>query len=658
MYYRLVKQGFNSRGTLVPVGVEYDAIKDPTKDYYLSMYYYNEEQYKTFKEHNSVSGIVDVVTPFLVFDMDSEEDLEAARKDTVQLVNRLLTHGFKDDQITVCFSGKKGFSVEIFTNKLLSPEEFKSITSTLSEGLNTRDTAIVNPSRIIRVPLTKHQDTGLYKLPLNFNNLTELPIESIKELAQSTSNAAPWLMNEAIIPDAVLAMAGEGEAKQEVPLTITEINDIDYNKKPKDMPACKYSILNGFFQKGHRNDSLMALAAHFKARGFPQEATYNVLKAAARLQGQRYPEQEPIKKEEIWNTIIKSVYGPLWQGKTYSCSSHAWLKAVCPKGKHSCDNKYGKTKEIITISEVSNTFKSYAEDIDKNTILTGIPEIDKNVRLQTKSHVVIAGCSGSGKSTLMLNILKHASKNDQVTLFGSHDMSDVITFQKIAQSVTGLNDKELFRRYKLEPNFRAEVDLRVMQEYKNVLFDFSGGVTIDQLYERLYKAKIEHGSKLRLAVYDYINLISGPYSDANANLAYIAPKLKDLANELDVLVISLAQIGRDKGGPAAPLRDSRVAKGSSAIEESATVLFGLWREFYNTEHDNYVTIAALKTRMGKEFKQDLHWNGLTGEIRGLSKEEAEKLKELRDDKEMDEGGGPKGFGSGVAKVKMKYKDLF
>jgi RecA/RadA recombinase len=611
------------------------------------MYYYNEAQYKQFQQTNTVSGVTDVVTPFIVFDLDNENDIELARKEAIELVSKLIAKGFTEDQITICFSGKKGFSVEIFTNTLFTPSEFKNLTKALSEGLTTRDEKIVNPSRVLRVPLTTHPDTGLFKLPITMAQLCEMPSDAIKAMAKDASNAAEWYMDEVLVPEAVLQLK-DVTSTAAIHKPIEDLSELDYSQKPKDMPACKYSILNGFFKKGHRNDCLTALAAHFKARGFPKNITNGILVEAAGLQAQRHPEDSAVGEAEIWNTVIQSVYGPNWQGKTYSCKNHQWLKDLCPNNHYGCEHSYGKNKEVITIDAVSSIFKKYADEIEKNTIPTGIKEIDSQVRLQTKSHVVLAGSAGCGKTSILLNILKNASDRGQVALFGSLDMGDALVYQKLAQKVTGMDDKVLFNRYKSENNFRAEVDAMISKSYKNTLFDFSSGVTIDQLYERLYKAKMEYGSDLRLAVYDYINLISGPYSDANANLAYVAPKLKDLANELDLLVISLAQIGRDKGGPNTPLKSHRIAKGSSAIEESATVLFGAWREFYNTPNDNYISIAALKSRMGREFTEDLYWNGLTGEIRGLTGEEADKLAELRDNKEMESN-------DSLGKVKLMYK---
>lgn len=109
------------------------------------------------------------------------------------------------------------------------------------------------------------------------------------------------------------------------------------------------------------------------------------------------------------------------------------------------------------------------------------------------------------------------------------------------------------------------------------------------------------------------------------------------------MIISLAQIARSKGGPSTPLLDSRVAKGSSAIEESATVLFGIWRPGYNRGiNDKFMTISALKTRMGKEFTESLYFNGLTSEIRDLTSDEQKQYEHLVD--EIEEEKGSKGRG--------------
>jgi hypothetical protein len=916
-----------------------------------------------------------------VFDFDSKDDTEQARKDTVELVSRLISLGVARDQMLVSYSGSKGFSVELETVHSFTPTQLKNVAQNLATGLNTLDTKIYNASRVFRVPYTKHPATGLYKLPISIEQLSEFNMDQIKELAKNLDNAASPAVDGVELPQAILALANS--APEVTP--IAEVGDIDYSKKERGMPSCKYRILNGDFPSGNRNNALMALGAHYKSKGVPKEVNYRILKGAAELQGRRY-NQTPFDKTEIWNNIIEVLYGPHWKGATYSCADHDWLKAICPTGGK-CSGK--AKKEFVTIDSVSDIFSNYATNIDKNTIKTGIDTIDDSIRLQTHSHVVIAGSSGSGKclgkgtlvlmydgstkvvedvkvgdllmgddstprtvlslargsetlykvsqedgadyivneshilslkctndqqhkatktyianrvvdisvkeylnasgkfkecfkgykaavefeeksqpipaylmgywlgngskskpqvsmhakdvevleyiknyatakgykfnaaresengvsvyfygnknefvntlrelelvndkhvhriyltgskaqrldliaglldsdghydpnkntfeftssderlmqqfqwlcrsvgykctykrelkhyrsftkgklyegdavayrayltgdrldlipnklarkravaqikqryqdctkislenigfgeyfgfeidgnkrfvlgtdftvthnTSTILNILNNASKAGLKAVMGSMDMGAPLIYQKLAQKVSGLTDKRLYDIFKNKDQKRIkEIQQKIMEEYKNVFFDFRSGVEIGELRENLLAMKDQHGSDLKLVVYDFINRIRGPYSDETANLAYIAPKLSDLANETETLIISLAQIARSKGGPATPLTDSRIAKGSSAIEESATVLFGLWRPGYNKgDQDKYLRIAALKTRMGKEFSVGLGWDGMTGNIRSLSSEEEADL-EILETKDTEKDG--------------------
>lgn len=643
MEYVRVCNGLSDKGKLVPSTELYEHILDQNKDWYKSLYYYNDLHFKSFKELGSVAGIIDVVSGNLAWDFDSD-DLEEARAQTQELCARLLAHGLTPDMFTICFSGNKGFSVEIKTTSRLSPSEFKNITSNLAKGLSARDSKIINPSRIFRMASTRHPKSGLFKLCLTLTQLSELSTDMIKKLAQDHTNTLPEAWNldkEVVLPELVLKLAKEEVTDQVKP--IAELGELDLSAKPKNIPHCKWAILNGFFKEGNRHHCLMALGAHLKSQGFPKEVVYRMLKGAVELQETRFPTKNPIDKKQIWDTIINSIYNASWQGKNYSCKDHDFLKEVCPVlNTPKCS--ITKKEKVVSIDHVSNVFLDYAANIDANTVLTGIPLLDKKCRLQTKTHSVIAGCSGSGKTTLILNILKNISARGQKAVFGSLDMSDAVLYQKIAQQISGLNDDALYRLYKTHDPKIKDINAEIAKAYKNVMFDFRSGQNIEEIRENLLALKEKHGDELKLAVYDFINLIGGPYSDETANLAYIAPKLKDLANEAGVLIISLAQVARAKGGPATPFKDHRIAKGSSAIEESATVVLGVWREGYNTPNDNYMTVAGLKMRMGREFKLDLHWSGATSEIRELTAAEDIDLEEFRAAKEAEEEGSSGGWG--------------
>lgn len=632
MKYKRLCVGLSDHGKLLPKNEVMLSVKEYSKDYYISLFDYTEEHYKTFQANPTVAGITDVTTNVLLFDFDNESDLEKSRADAVELCSRLAGHGIKADEMAIAFSGHKGFTIEIHTSAELAPAEIKRICLNLGHGLETLDGQIYNASRIVRVYFTKHQKSGLYKIPLTLNELSELPLETIKQMAKDGQSNVEHMAQDVLLPGSILNL--KTKDVEVITDTTNEISDLDLSAKPKHMPSCKYAILHGIFKPGNRSQALMALAAHFKSQGYPKEVTYRLLKGARELNERRYPSTESsdtANKDYIWNNIIEQVYGPNWKGATYACKDHTFLQQSCPvKGTSKCG--INKREPVVSISDVSSIFTNYARNIDKNTIKTGIKPIDEQLRLQSNSHVVIAGCSGAGKTTLVLNILNNLSLAGSKALFGSMDMGSPLVYQKLAHKVSGLNDKQLYELYKNGSSRVAEIDKAIADNYRNVFFDFRSGVDFEELRENLLSLKEKHPDTLKLAVYDFINRIRGPYSDETANLAYIAPRLADLANETDTLIISLAQIARAKGGPSTVLQDSRVSKGSSAIEESASAVLGIWRPAYNTDQDKFLTIAALKTRMGKEFVQPLYWNGLTGEIRELNAEEEFELDQLEERK--------------------------
>ena len=634
-YYRVCKF-LQDKGTMVPEDEIVNFINDFEREWYTSIFYFNESQLADFKVKGTVAGMTGMRTNKLFFDFDDKEHIENAKDDALVLVKKLLDNGLKRDEFNICFSSNKGFSVEIYLTSDYTAKEIKVIAKELAGELKSWDSVVYNENRIFRHPYTKNLKSGLHKIPISVETLEASSVDQIRTLARNLSNGIEYYPTKVNLPNALTIHIPKVEEE------LIEIAD-EFERKMKFIPACKEAILQGFFKPGKRNNALMALAAGLKGAGLHKEANYRLLKAAAEAQAKRY-NQDPYAKEEIWTKIVEVVYGPSWNGATYSCRDHPFLEEICKQtGPHQCRLK--ETTSLVTINSVASTFEKYAKDIDKNTIKTGIDVIDRQIMLQTCSHVVLAGCSGSGKTTLILNILNKLSKNNLHGIFGSMDMNSNLIYQKLAHKVSGLNDKKLYALY--QENNREEIlkiNTQINEEYKNILFDFRSGQSIEDLRTNILRSKDHHGDKLKVVVLDFINRIRGPYSDETSNLAYIAPRLSDLANESETMILSLAQTARHKGGPDTPLTDSRVSKGSSAIEESATVLFGIWRPGYNQgADDKYMCISALKTRMGREFTESLHFNGLTGEIRGLTGDEQTQFEHYveskKDTKEAEDRNG-------------------
>lgn len=637
-YYRL-SEGLN-KYKLVPISEDiWNHIKTNNKDYYRSLYIYNDEHYKQWKATGSVSGIKNTKTNRLFFDFDSGENLSWAKEDAVTLTTRLIKDGISSDNIQIAFSGSKGFSVEVETKTLFTPEEFKNITFALAKDLKTFDRVVNDANRIIRVVGTKHPKSGLYKIPLTVNQLSELPVEIIKEMASTDEVDADvmsgWVPVE--IPQGVIKLKETVKIEKKKSEVIT--HDLDMSLKPKWLSEVRYALQEGYFPtgQGHRNHAFMILASTYKKQGFNKEVVYRMLKGVAEVQAQRN-NSERYADDELWNNVVNVIFSENWKGGIYKDSEDPFLLETAER----LGLKVNKEDEEQTVSasSVSDIFKRFAMNIDKNTMKLGIQTIDENITVTTSMLVGLLAAPSAGKTSLSLNILNSNSKRNINSVFFSLDMGAPLVFQRLIQKHTGYTSKKIFQMYKDGNPEVEKFNSIIEKEYANVKFCFKSGITVDGIKSIIVdqNEKLDPQNKIKLVVIDYLECIQGPYSDATANTGLISQQLKDLANELECTVLLLLQPQKQAGDPSDELLSYRKIKGSSAIEQAASIIFTMWRPGFSAqkpEDDKYMTVAAVKNRMGQLGSFDFGWEGLKGIITEIDDLEKEELDELRKRKQLE-----------------------
>lgn len=628
-YIRLA-EGLNKYKLIPTTENVWDHISSNDKDYYTSIFQYNDTHYKQWKEKRTVSGIKDVTTNKLVFDFDDAANPEAARGDALQLVTRLLSHGLTQENIQVSFSGNKGYCVEVETTETFTPEQFKNVTFGLASDLKSFDAVINDPNRILRVVGTRHPKSGLYKFPLSTSQLSELNTDTIKSLATSVDNINEDVINawtQAQLPSTIKAMQTVVK-KETAPLEPID-NDLDLSKKPKWLSDAKYALQEGYFGSGERNTAFMVLASTYKNQGFSKEIVYRMLKGVAEIQARRN-NVERYADEELYNNIVEVVCSPNWKGGSYSYENTPLLQEVTKR----LGLKPPKAEDtsLVQVNDVSDVFRKFATEIDKNTIKLGIDEVDANVRVTTSMLVGLLAAPSAGKTSVSLGVLNAISKSNLKAMFFSLDMGAPLVYQRLIQKHTGLSGKKIFEMYRNGDSRLKEFEKRVGDEYKNVKFCFKSGITVDDVKSMILQQQEQDGERAKLIVIDYLECLQGPYSDATANTALVAQQLKDVANELEVCILLLLQPQKHAGDPSDELLSMRNIKGSSVIEQACSVIFTMWRPGFspkNPEEDKYLTIAVVKNRMGQLGSFDFSWNGLTGDITELVEEERVELNELR-----------------------------
>lgn len=638
MNYRVLNQGLAGRRKLYPIEKNfYDLVEDNNKDYYTSIFIYNDEHREQLERTGSLAGAKGVTTDLIAFDMDSHTDLEKARQETIMLSNRLLESGLPEKSLQIAFSGGKGFSVVVRTNKRFSLEEFRSIHSHFSQGLETSDSTIVDSQRIFRLTGTKHNKSGLFKFPLTLEQLKVFPVAKIMDLAKTLDNADPSLVNTPAIelPDNVYNLRFSKKEVKQIKETI-ELGDLDFTKKPKGFSNCKFALLEGFYEEGNRSNALMAIAATCRSLGYNKEITYNMIKASNRLQSSRY-ETDPMPKKDMWLTIIDQIFKPTWTGGAYTCKKEGWLHTYCQKlGSHTC--KHNEDVPTVQTNEVFDLFKNYAENFENNVLTTGIKPLDEKCKFLVGTSAGILAPPGVGKTSISLSILNHTSNQDIHSIFYSFDMFHSMVYTRLIQKHTGLSQDKIFDMFKHKDPKIAKIKEMLEQEYKNVNFCFKSGQTPDEIEQTLVDTEQKIGNKVKLIIVDYNELVIATTSDPTQASAQVAQRLRQIANDRETSVITLLQPAKVFSNPADEITTYQGAKGSGAIAQSLTLMLSLSRPGFsprNPEQDKFITVNALKNRNGALFTVDMGWEGLTGAISPLSDEDLYELKCIRDKKEME-----------------------
>ncbi len=642
-YYKALRHHVDDKNyKLIPIDTNYweSGLVDTESDYYLSIFDYTEEQYQQWKKTGSIAGIRDVTTTELVFDFDgTQNDFTAARLETLDLVRKLKEKGISEKNISLAFSGSRGFSVKVFSEQRLSLSQVKQITSELTAGYKTIDPSIYTNSAIFRITGTKNPKSGLYKTSLPLEEIESLTDDEIKSKAFSLDtiediSVEPVKLN--FIPKDV------SEKKQEV--QILQDNEITFTQKPKGWSNCKWALSQGYeIKSGDRKTKLVALVATCRALNFTKEQAYYMAKNAYEKGMERYG-GEPFKKEELWDDVVERVYGPTWTGGMYSCrdGKSPWLTQLCASlGRHKCQTS---DLEVVTTEEVFDLFQDYAINFEKNVLETGIESLDERCKFLVGTSNGILAPPGVGKTTMSLRVLNHNSKLGNQCVFFSYDMFHSMVYLRLVQKHFNYSQDKIFDIFKHNTNESKRIKETISQEYENVHFCFKSGQTADEIHETILDVEDKSGKKVKLGLVDYNELVISGISDPTQSSAQVAQRLRQIANDASVCMVTLLQPSKIFSNPSDEITTYQGAKGSGAIAQSLSLMLSLSRPGFHPRHpetDKFLTINALKHRQGPLFTIDLGWDGLSGQIRELTEEEEYELKQIKEQRaaESNDNGG-------------------
>jgi replicative DNA helicase len=275
--------------------------------------------------------------------------------------------------------------------------------------------------------------------------------------------------------------------------------------------------------------------------------------------------------------------------------------------------------DLQPIRKVLSTYYDRIDDLSKRSedfqgVPTGFYDLDKLLSgLQPSDLLILAARPGQGKSGFLLSVAKNAALTHKkhVAIF-SLEMSNEQVVQRLIAQETGIDSQRL-RTGKLNesewPLFTHAIE--VLSD-TSIYLDDTPAITPLQLRTKCRRLHLEFG--LDLIIVDYLQLMAGDTRNDNRvqEVSHISRSLKVLARELNVPVLSAAQLSRaveqrtDKRPVLSDLRES------GSLEQDADIVMFIYRpDQYekDTDKHNVAEIIVAKHRNGPVGSVELIFRG-------------------------------------------------
>jgi len=258
--------------------------------------------------------------------------------------------------------------------------------------------------------------------------------------------------------------------------------------------------------------------------------------------------------------------------------------------------------------EATGMFQLMNEACDKLSepmglrIDTGFPRLDGILKGLWGGNLILIGARPScGKSCFGLDLAEHAARQGHTTMLYSLEMlSDELTERMICRRANipldhiidrVMSDDEILRYT------QACADLSSLP----IIVNDTPNITVQQI-----RADTKIQQNVELIIIDYIGLLraEGKYPNRNLELGAISRELKNLAAELKIPIVAMAQLNRQKDSGDEPnLSDLR---DSGELEQNANKVIFLWNV---DEEQGIKGCKVAKNRRGKNGTVHMRFQG-------------------------------------------------
>ncbi len=260
--------------------------------------------------------------------------------------------------------------------------------------------------------------------------------------------------------------------------------------------------------------------------------------------------------------------------------------------------------------------------------------------LEPGDLAVLAGRPGMGKTSILVTVATQVAKASTVAVFSAEMPAQQLMRRSVAR-LGGISQTKLRRPEKLTgEDWDVIAPAAIDIAERHLWIDETPQPALTHIRAEAFALKARAG--LGLVLVDYAQLVTAPGRNRYEQLRDVAYGLKALAKDLQVPIITLAQLNRGvesrdhKRPHASDLRDS------GAIEEAADIIGLLYSEGYYDpafQMRDVLECAIEKNRNGERGECLWRFSGARSEVTVLDPDSAAQYRRLRSQASSQRKGG-------------------
>jgi replicative DNA helicase len=265
---------------------------------------------------------------------------------------------------------------------------------------------------------------------------------------------------------------------------------------------------------------------------------------------------------------------------------------------------------------ISKALEQIEANSKQSSDITGVPSgirsVDRITSGWQKSDLIIlAGRPGMGKTAFALTMLRNAAILHKVPVaFFSLEMSAVQLVTRLISAEAEVSSENLRKGNISENEWNNLVSKTQVLSNAPVFIDDTPSLSVFELKAKARRLHSNH--QIGLIMVDYLQLMKGDdVKESKMNreqeISYISRSLKNLAKELNIPVIALAQLSRETEKRADKTPQLSDLRESGSIEQDADLVAFIYRNAYyeKEEEQGLSKLIIRKHRNGAPGEADM-----------------------------------------------------